>query len=243
MSFGFVHSAGSVRVVNAPLPVPSAHAEIKTVTPVPRCASAVMPVANFVSAATAATRHYRPATTPACRCRGAIAQLCTTGTEVSAALHRARRRPHRASVPESSSPGRRRLALGWRDDINSCSIVVEIINRGHEWGYPIFRCARFAAVIALFPASCSAARWPSHRVALPFRRRPRPQKGSRRKVSPGMRCQFRRRRTGTNRPPIGAAKLSSSANLHDVARMQLAFALRATSSPTEGIWTAPLWQS
>ena len=36
-----------------------------------------------------------------------------------------------------------------QDDINSCSIGIEIANRGHEWGYDDFPEAQIAAVIAL----------------------------------------------------------------------------------------------
>jgi N-acetylmuramoyl-L-alanine amidase len=35
------------------------------------------------------------------------------------------------------------------EDINSCSIGIEIVNRGHDWGYPDFPLRQIAAVIAL----------------------------------------------------------------------------------------------
>ena len=34
-------------------------------------------------------------------------------------------------------------------DINSCSIGIEIVNPGHDWGYPDFPLRQIAAVIAL----------------------------------------------------------------------------------------------
>src|SRR5881394_3442262 len=42
------------------------------------------------------------------------------------------------------------------EDINSCSIGIEIVNRGHDWGYPEFPPRQIAAVIAL----CRGIRWP-----------------------------------------------------------------------------------
>jgi N-acetylmuramoyl-L-alanine amidase len=60
---------------------------------------------------------------------GAIAQLCTAGTDVSA--------PY---------------------------IVIEIINCGHDWGYPDFPLRQIAAVIALCRGIMLRRKVPSHRV-------------------------------------------------------------------------------
>ena len=50
------------------------------------------------------------------------------------------------------------------EDINSCSIGVEIINRGHDWGYPDFPLRQIAAVIALCRGIMLRRNIPSHRV-------------------------------------------------------------------------------
>ena len=50
------------------------------------------------------------------------------------------------------------------EDINSCSIGIEIINRGHDWGYPDFPLRQIAAVIALCRGIMLRRNVPSHRV-------------------------------------------------------------------------------
>ena len=50
------------------------------------------------------------------------------------------------------------------EDINSCSIGIEIINRGHDWGYPDFPLRQIAAVIALCRGIMLRRKVPSHRV-------------------------------------------------------------------------------
>jgi N-acetyl-anhydromuramyl-L-alanine amidase AmpD len=50
------------------------------------------------------------------------------------------------------------------EDINSCSIGIEIINRGHDWGYPDFPLRQIAAVIALCRGIMLRRKIPSHRV-------------------------------------------------------------------------------
>src|ERR1700744_4790247 len=50
------------------------------------------------------------------------------------------------------------------EDINSCSIGVEIINRGHDWGYPDFPLRQIAAVIALCRGIMLRLKVPTHRV-------------------------------------------------------------------------------
>jgi N-acetylmuramoyl-L-alanine amidase len=49
-------------------------------------------------------------------------------------------------------------------DINSCSIGIEIINRGHDWGYPDFPLRQIAAVIALCRGIMLRRNVPPHRV-------------------------------------------------------------------------------
>jgi N-acetylmuramoyl-L-alanine amidase len=80
----------------------------------------------------------------------AIVRLCTEGTEVSAHyvvledgnIVQCVRESARAWHSGSSS---------WRGetDINSCSIGIEIVNRGHDLGYTDFPLRQVAAVIAL----------------------------------------------------------------------------------------------
>jgi N-acetylmuramoyl-L-alanine amidase len=96
---------------------------------------------------------------------GAIAQLCTAGTDVSAhyivledgrivqCVQEAKRAWH-AGV----------AAWAGEEDINSCSIGIEIVNRGHDWGYPDFPLRQVAAVIALCRGIMLRRKVPSHRV-------------------------------------------------------------------------------
>ena len=49
-------------------------------------------------------------------------------------------------------------------DINSCSIGIEIINRGHDWGYPDFPARQIAAVTALCRGIILRHRLPLQRV-------------------------------------------------------------------------------
>src|ERR1700687_2353424 len=50
------------------------------------------------------------------------------------------------------------------EDVNSCSIGVEIVNRGHDWGYPEYPLRQIAAVIALCRGIMLRRKVPSHRV-------------------------------------------------------------------------------
>jgi N-acetylmuramoyl-L-alanine amidase len=50
------------------------------------------------------------------------------------------------------------------EDINSCSIGIEIINRGHDWGYPDYPLRQIAAVIALCRGIMLRRKVPGHRV-------------------------------------------------------------------------------
>src|SRR6202012_5040406 len=53
---------------------------------------------------------------------------------------------------------------GGEDDINSCSIGIEIVNRGHDWGYPEYPLRQTAAVIALCRGIMLRRNVPAHRV-------------------------------------------------------------------------------
>ena len=50
------------------------------------------------------------------------------------------------------------------EDINSCSIGIEIVNPGHDWGYPDFPLRQIAAVIALCRGIILRREIPAHRV-------------------------------------------------------------------------------
>jgi N-acetylmuramoyl-L-alanine amidase len=50
------------------------------------------------------------------------------------------------------------------EDINSCSIGIEIVNRGHDWGYPDFPLRQIAAVITLCRGIMLRHELPAHRV-------------------------------------------------------------------------------
>ena len=96
---------------------------------------------------------------------GAIAQLCTAGTDVSAHYIVLEDGRIVQSVPEAKRAWHAGVSF-WagEEDINSCSIGVEIINRGHDWGYPDFPLRQIAAVIALCRGIMLRRNVPSHRV-------------------------------------------------------------------------------
>jgi N-acetylmuramoyl-L-alanine amidase len=96
---------------------------------------------------------------------GALARLCTAGTDVSAhyvVLEDGRIVQCVPEVRRAWHAG----ASSWagEEDINSCSIGVEIVNRGHDWGYPEFPLRQIAAVIALCRGIMLRRNVPSHRV-------------------------------------------------------------------------------
>jgi len=96
---------------------------------------------------------------------GAIAKLCTAGTDVSAHYIVLEDGRIIQCVPEAKRAWHAGEA-SWagEEDINSCSIGVEIINRGHDWGYPDFPLRQIAAVIALCRGIMLRRKVPSHRV-------------------------------------------------------------------------------
>ncbi|WP_167350410.1 N-acetylmuramoyl-L-alanine amidase [Bradyrhizobium pachyrhizi] len=133
------------------LPVPKGVADAKTFTPDSSIASDVIPSANFGDRANGrqpdmVVLHY----TGMPDVEGAITQLCTAGTEVSAHYIVLEDGRIVQCVPESKRAWHAGVsAWAGDDDINSCSIGVEIVNRGHDWGYPDFPLRQIAAVIAL----------------------------------------------------------------------------------------------
>jgi len=95
----------------------------------------------------------------------AIVRLCTAGTDVSA---------HYVVLEDGNIiQCVRESARAWHagasfwageTDINSCSIGVEIVNRGHDLGYPDFPLRQIAAVIALCKGIMIRRNVPKHRV-------------------------------------------------------------------------------
>jgi len=124
---------------------------MKTFTPDSSIASDVIPSANYGERNNARQPdmillHY----TGMPDVEGAIAQLCTAGTDVSAHYIVLEDGRIIQSVPESKRAWHAGVS-SWagEDDINSCSIGIEIVNRGHDWGYPEFPRRQIAAVTAL----------------------------------------------------------------------------------------------
>jgi N-acetylmuramoyl-L-alanine amidase len=151
MSSGSFASAGTDSKRQRALPIPKGIADMKTFIPDSSIASDVIPSPNFGERNNGRLPdmillHY----TGMPDVEGAITQLCTPGTEVSAhyiVLEDGR-------IVQCVQEAQRAWHAGvsnWagEDDINSCSIGIEIVNRGHDWGYPDFPLRQIAAVIAL----------------------------------------------------------------------------------------------
>jgi len=126
----------------APLPRPIAN--MKTFTPDSSIASDVIPSANFGERNKGRLPdmillHY----TGMPDVEGAIAQLCTVGTDVSAHYIVLEDGRIVQCVPEAKRAWHAGVS-SWagEDDINSCSIGIEIVNRGHDWAFRIIRGAR-----------------------------------------------------------------------------------------------------
>jgi N-acetylmuramoyl-L-alanine amidase len=96
---------------------------------------------------------------------GALARLCTAGTDVSAHYVVLEDGRIVQCVAEAKRAWHAGIAF-WagEDDINSCSIGVEIVNCGHDWGYPEYPLRQIAAVIALCRGIMLRRNVPSHRV-------------------------------------------------------------------------------
>jgi N-acetylmuramoyl-L-alanine amidase len=147
-------------------PLPRPIANMQTFNPDSSIASDVIPSANFGERnkgriADMILLHY----TGMPDVQGAIAQLCTAGTDVSAHYIVLEDGRIIQCVPESKRAWHAGVG-SWagEDDINSCSIGVEIVNRGHDWGYPEYPLRQIAAVIALCRGIMLRRNVPSHRV-------------------------------------------------------------------------------
>ncbi|MCO5130888.1 MAG: N-acetylmuramoyl-L-alanine amidase [Xanthobacteraceae bacterium] len=96
---------------------------------------------------------------------GTLYRLCTEGTEVSAHYVVLEDGRILQCVPEAKRAWHAGVSY-WagETDINSCSIGIEIVNRGHDWGYPDFPLRQIAAVIALSRGIMIRRNVPPHRV-------------------------------------------------------------------------------
>ena len=140
------------------LPVPSGNSGMKTFNPDSSIASDVIPSPNYGERnkdrqPDMILLHY----TGMPDVEGAIAQLCTAGTELSAHYIVLEDGRIVQSVPEAKRAWHAGVS-SWagEEDINSCSIGIEIINR--------FPLRQTAAVIALCRGIMLRRKVPSHRV-------------------------------------------------------------------------------
>lgn len=149
-----------------PLPIPKGVADLPTFTPESSVVSDVIPSPNFGErnkglVPDMIVLHY----TGMPDAEGAITRLCSDGTDVSAhyiVLEDGR-------IVQTVQEAKRAWHAGasfWagEDDINSCSIGIEIINRGHDWGYPDFPSRQIAAVTTLCRGILLRHNMPTHRV-------------------------------------------------------------------------------
>src|SRR3954465_5694701 len=166
MSFGPLASEGSGSKRQRALPIPRASTSMQAFTPDSSIASDVIPSPNFGERsngrrADMIVLHY----TGMPDVEGAIGRVCTEGRDGSAHYIVLEDGRIVQSVPEAKRAWHAGAA-SWagEQDINSCSIGVEIVNRGHDWGYPDFPLRQIAAVIALCRGIMLRRNVPPHRV-------------------------------------------------------------------------------
>ncbi|MES2029845.1 MAG: N-acetylmuramoyl-L-alanine amidase [Pseudomonadota bacterium] len=143
--------AGSESKRHRALPIPKGAADMPTFTPDSSVVSDVIPSPNFGErnkglVPDMIVLHY----TGMPDAEGAITRLCSAGTDVSAHYIVLEDGRIVQTVPEAKRAWHAGVGF-WagEEDINSCSIGIEIINRGHDWGYPDFPSRQIAAVTAL----------------------------------------------------------------------------------------------
>lgn len=95
----------------------------------------------------------------------ALARLCTAGTEVSA-HYVVMEDGNIVQCVQESARAWHSGASAWagETDVNSLSIGIEIVNRGHDLGYPDFPIRQIAAVIALCKGIILRREIPAHRI-------------------------------------------------------------------------------
>jgi N-acetylmuramoyl-L-alanine amidase len=149
-----------------PIRIPKGSANLKSFTPDSSIVSDVIPSPNSGERNHARQPdmillHY----TGMPDAEGAIEKLCTAGSEVSAHYIVLEDGRIVQSVPEAKRAWHAgQSSWAGEDDINSCSIGIEIVNRGHDWGYPKFPLRQIAAVIALCRGITLRRNVPNHRV-------------------------------------------------------------------------------
>jgi N-acetylmuramoyl-L-alanine amidase len=239
MASGSFTSADSKR--QRALPVPRAIADTKTFTPDSSIASDVIPSANFGERANGRqpdmiVLHY----TGMPEVEGAIAQLCTAGTEVSAHYIVLEDGRIVQCVPEAKRAWHAGVShWAGEEDINSCSIGIEIINRGHDWGYPDYPLRQIAAAIALCRGIMLRRKVPSHRVLGHSDVAPS------RKKDPGEKFPWHSlANSGVGHwvqpaPIVRGETLKLGSISDDVASMQTAFARYGYNIPTHGKYDGP----
>lgn len=165
MSTVSLASAGLGSKRRRALPLPKGSADMKSFEPDSSVVSDVIPSANFGERNNGllpdmVILHY----TGMPDVEGAIARLCTAGTDVSAHYVVLEDGRIVQCVPEAKRAWHAGVGY-WagEEDINSCSIGIEIINRGHDWGYPDFPGRQIAAVIALCRGIMLRHSLPAHR--------------------------------------------------------------------------------
>ena len=148
------------------LPLPKGAADVPLFNPDSSVVSDIVPSANFGERNNGAVPdmivlHY----TGMPDAEGAITRLCTPGTDVSAHYIVLEDGRVVQTVPESKRAWHAGLGF-WagETDINSLSIGIEIINRGHDWGYPDYPRRQIAAVTALCRGILLRHEMPAHRV-------------------------------------------------------------------------------
>jgi len=148
------------------VPLPRINANMKTFTPDSSITSDVIPSANYGDRSKGRlpdmiVLHY----TGMPDVQGAITRLCKAGTEVSAHYVVLEDGRIVQCVPEAKRAWHAGVS-SWagEEDINSCSIGIEIVNGGHDFGYPEFPLRQIAAVIALCRSIMLRRKVPSHRV-------------------------------------------------------------------------------
>jgi N-acetylmuramoyl-L-alanine amidase len=166
MPSGSPPSNGSDSKRQRALPIPKEAANMKTFTPDTSIASDVVPSPNYGERNKGRdldmiVLHY----TGMPDAEGAITRLCTAGTDVSSHYIVLEDGRIVQCVPEAKRAWHAGISC-WagEEDLNSCSIGIEIVNGGHDWGYPDFPLRQIAAVIALCRGIMLRRNVPSHRV-------------------------------------------------------------------------------
>jgi N-acetylmuramoyl-L-alanine amidase len=241
MPSGSPPSNGSDSKRQRALPIPKTVANLKTFTPDSSIASDVIPSPNFGErtkgrAIDMIVLHY----TGMPDVEGAIARLCTAGTDVSCHYIVLEDGRIVQCVPEAKRAWHAGTSF-WagEEDVNSCSVGIEIVNRGHDWGYPDFPLRQIAAVIALCRGIMLRRNVPAYRVLAHSDVAPG------RKKDPGEKFPWHSlANSGVGHwvqpaPVVRGEALMLGAISDDVQNMQTAFAKYGYGMPTSGKFDGP----